>query len=167
MSTHPQLEWSQGTSESQAELEKLLRENHDLKRQLKDEREQSQEAIRDARKQSLQAVRAQAKLKQVLSPIYQAFQMIFDELEDVEADTGGSGFVAVPQSVEKWEIWKRKLPGKPAEFIQALLEHGELNSAQLKSLTHSGTSTVPQIIYKLNSLGLINKNGGRYSLKQI
>ncbi len=167
MSTHPQLEWSQGTVD-QAELEKLRRENHDLKRQLKDEREQSQEAIRDARKQSLQAVRAQSKLKSVLSPIYQAFQMIFDELEGIDLGEGmqPNAYVDGP-SREKWEIWKRKLPGKPAEFIQALLEHGELNSAQLKSLTHSGTSTVPQIIYKLNSLGLINKNGGRYSLKQI
>jgi len=36
----------------------------------------------------------------------------------------------------------------------------------LKRLTRSGTSTVPQIIHKLKSLGLIEKNGSLYSLKK-
>jgi hypothetical protein len=130
---------------------------------LEDDLQNAREAVADERKRSANAFRSMAALKQNLQPFYRALQMIFGELEDVSEVMGGSA----PASREKWEIWKRKLPGKPAEFIEALLEHGELNSAQLKSLTHSGTSTVPQIIYKLNSLGLLNKNGGKFSLKDL
>jgi hypothetical protein len=130
---------------------------------LEDDLRDAREAVADERKRSANAFRSMAALKQNLQPFYRALQMIFGELEEVSEVGGGTS----SPSREKWEIWKRKLPGKPAEFIEALLEHGELNSAQLKSLTHSGTSTVPQIIYKLNSLGLINKNGGKYSLKDL
>ena len=64
-------------------------------------------------------------------------------------------------------IVEAKLGGKQAEFIQALLEHGEMSAIQLKIATRSGQQTVYDTIHKLNKLGLINKNGGKFSLKEL
>lgn len=66
-----------------------------------------------------------------------------------------------------WESWKQKLGGKQAEFIEALLTHGEMSAIQLKIATRSGQQTVYDTIHKLNKLGLINKNGGKFSLKEV
>jgi chromosome segregation ATPase len=105
-------------------------------------------------------------LRHQLAPLHNALRLVFGELDavGVQADQENR----VPGRVASvWESWKQKLGGKQAEFIQALLDHGEMSAVQLKVATHTGTSTVPQVIYKLNQLGLINKNGGKYSLKQL
>jgi predicted transcriptional regulator len=52
------------------------------------------------------------------------------------------------------------------KVIDALLAHSELNTAQLKVAAGIGSRTVSDSIFKLNKLGLITKNGGRFSLKQ-
>ena len=136
-------------------------ENNELKDQLRE----AQTALGVVRNANSQAV---SRLRQQLSPLYQALKGVFGEMaafEDVPASS------AEPQENDKkraiWESWKQKLPGKRADFIQALLDHGEMTSAQLKVATHSGTSTVPQVIYELNRLGLIQKNGSKYSLKEL
>lgn len=72
-----------------------------------------------------------------------------------------------PKVSRVWESWKQKLPGKPAEIIQALLEHGEMNVAQIRVAAHCGQQTVYDVTSKLYKLGLINKNGGKYSLKAL
>jgi len=114
------------------------------------------------------AQRSLATLRHQLQPLYNALRMVFGELDAAGVDSvtpTASGPSARVAGV--WESWKTKLGGKQAEFIQALLEHGEMTAVQLKVATHTGTSTVPQVIYKLNHLGLINKNGGKYSLKEL
>lgn len=104
-------------------------------------------------------------LRNQLLPFYQALKSLFGELD--KFDTVDASPVAAKSSAV-WETWKRQLGGKQAEFIQAMLDHGhEMTSEQLRVATHTGRSTVPQIIYKLNQLGLINKNGGRFSLKEL
>jgi hypothetical protein len=126
------------------------------------------EELREAKQQARKAQQVLAQLRRQLEPQYRSMQALFGELDlvGVQADDAGT---SVPSRVTGvWESWKSKLGGKQAEFIQAMLEHGHpMTSEQLRVATHTGRSTVPQIIYKLNTLGLINKNGGKYSLKEL
>jgi hypothetical protein len=136
-------------------IQSLEQDNRDLREQLRI----AESAISTARNESGRAV---SEVKNILSPLYQSLCVLFGVMNEVSS--------SAPINDKKraiWESWKQKLPGKRAEFIQALLDHGEMTSAQLKVATHSGTSTVPQIIHELNKLGLIQKNGGRYSLKEL
>jgi hypothetical protein len=110
-----------------------------------------------------------------LNPLHRALKAIFGEIElagldDIPAASVApvaSGAASTSKSAA-WELWKRKLPGiYPAKFIDALLEHGALNSTQLSIITGCHKSNIAKEIYKLNQAGIINKNGGIYSLKQI
>lgn len=134
--------------------------------QLETELLRTQGELRSVRAQFDLTFRTLGGLRHQLEPLYNALRMVFGELDNAGVSgretTGPSTRVA-----GVWESWKSKLGGKQAEFIQALLEHGEMTAVQLKVATHTGTSTVPQVIYKLNHLGLINKQGGRYSLKEL
>ena len=116
-----------------------------------------------ARRENAKTISA---LRRQLTPLYQALRIVFGEMDAIGEDTRENAAVN-PKVSAVWESWKQKLGGKQAEFIQALLEHGSMTAIQLKVATHTGTSTVPQVIYKLNTLGLIDKNGGKYSLKQL
>lgn len=123
--------------------------------------------------------RALTALRQQLSPLYRALQRVFGELDDAGvADVAGpaaasQGFspAAVSGSDAKvaavWAAWKLKVSPACGKVIDALLEHGELNSVQIKVAARLGTSTVSDSIWKLNKLGLITKNGGRISLKAL
>jgi hypothetical protein len=108
--------------------------------------------------------RGQAKLKQQLSPLFEALKMVFGELQDVEATATISAGAA---SLVKWQSWKEKLPGRPAEFIDLLLLHNEMTGAQLQAAARCGKDTVYQTIAKLNKAQLLVKNGGKFSLKAL
>lgn len=163
MSTRPQLEWQADPPTSAHEIDNLRLQVRELKQQLKDEREQAQDAIRDARKQSTQAVRSQAKLKQALQPWRDLILMIFDELDDVETPTSN-----VSTNVSNaWNLWKQKLGGKQAEFIQVLLDHGAMSREALRITTRSGWSTVDAVLAKLKQLDLVSKQDGKWSLKDL
>lgn len=119
----------------------------------------------DAAREKRTNAAAVTAVRRQLQPLYQALASLFGELDKFET-VDASPVTAKSSAV--WETWKRQLGGKQAEFIQAMLDHGhEMTSEQLRVATHTGRSTVPQIIYKLNQLGLINKNGGRFSLKEL
>jgi transcription initiation factor IIE alpha subunit len=66
-----------------------------------------------------------------------------------------------------WESWKSRLGGGCAKVIDALLLHGEMNTQQLAIACGCNRNTIPNLILKLNRAGLINKNGGRFSLKPL
>lgn len=119
----------------------------------------------EARNAKRGAERAVSALRQQLSPLYQALRAVFGEMDAVIPESNnGSG----PQAKsDVWEKWKRQLGGKPAEFIAAMQEHGEMTIPQLRVATHSGQQTCYDVTSKLNKLGLINKNGGKYSLKSL
>lgn len=133
-------------------------------------------ANEDAESAHRDTARALAALRRQLTPLYQALQSVFGELDAVGVEMPTTA--AAPDGVEPaapanarvaavWESWKAKLPGKPAEFISILLDHGEMSHAQLKIAGRCGSDTVYRTITKLNGAGLINKNGGRFSLKQL
>lgn len=113
--------------------------------------------------------RGAQKLRQILSPLHQALGMVFGEIESMGVgEPEASDHQEKPSRVTSvWESWKQKLGGKQAEFIDALLTHGEMTAVQLKIATKCGQQTVYDTIFKLNKAGLINKNGGRFSLKEM
>jgi hypothetical protein len=128
--------------------------------------ERTEDALRQVREDLLKAQRqliATGRFKKMIAEPFHVLRTIMDELSDVEVDSPAS-----PRSNAVWDSWKSKLGGKKAEFIQAMLECGHpMTSEQLRVATHTGRSTVPQIIHQLKDLGLINKENGKYSLKEL
>lgn len=141
-----------------AEFDRLHQEVADLKEQL-----------HTAQGEVLQLKRTNAKaigaLRQQLSPLYRALQAVFGEIEASgvadEPVAGNSRVRAL------WESWKQKLPGHQSSFIDALLTHGEMSAPQLRVAMKCAHQTVYDTAAKLNKLGLLSKNGGKYSLKQL
>ena len=67
-----------------------------------------------------------------------------------------------------WDEWKAKLNSKPlSAIIDALLTHGELNADQINVITRCGRGNVSVYISRLNKVNLLNKNGNKFSLKQL
>lgn len=151
------------------EVERLQAENRKLKRQLSDAETEGARAREDAD-------RALGMLRKQLSPLYRALQAVFGELDAAgvgtyeHPDPVPSSMGAQPTRVAAvWESWKLKLgaTSAPARVIDALLIHGAMNVPQLKVAGKMANQTVYDAVSKLNKLGLIDKNGGRYSLKQL
>jgi hypothetical protein len=141
------------------DYEELLRKYERLQDELAD----AKLRIQESRNQAARALHVQAKLRQQLEPWYSALRNLF---EDLPGDPG-SPDVATAALDKRWETWIVKLGGKQSEFIRAMLDHGAMTREQLKISTHSGSSTVDFVLRKLKELSLIDKNGGRYSLKQL
>lgn len=145
------------------EIEQLRDDNRRLRRELTIANGEIARAKADS-------ARALGALRKQLAPLYRALQAVFGELDAAGMDEmpiESSG--REPRVSQVWESWKSKLGGDtaPARVIDALLQHGELNVAQLKVAAKMANQTVYDSIHRLNKLGLINKNGGRYSLKQL
>jgi chromosome segregation ATPase len=151
-------------------IEQLEREARTLRRSLADAELQASRAREDAD-------RALSRLRTQLSPLYRALQAVFGELdaagvtEDARTSVAASG-AAVPSGADPrvaavWEAWKSRLGGGCAKVIDALLLHSDLNTQQLAIAIGLHRTTIPALIHKLNKAGLINKNGGRFSLKQL
>lgn len=151
-----------GVIEPDDETHALEQEIRALRQELVTVRQEAQQAKREA-------ARALVTLRQQLSPLYRALQAVFGEL-----DAAGAGDLADapsapvnPRMSAVWESWKSRLGVGPAKCIDALLLHGDLNTAQLAIATGYHRNTVPQYVSALNTAGLINKRDGRFSLKAL
>jgi hypothetical protein len=152
------------------EAEALRMENRRLRRELQDAQTNEARAREDAQ-------RALLMLRQQLGPLYRALQAVFGELDaagvadDVRPSavvTPGAGASGMdPRKAAVWDAWKQRLGGQCAKVIDALLLHSDMNSTQLAIAIGTRRQNIPSLIYKLNQAGLINKNGGRFSLKQL
>ena len=116
--------------------------------------------------------RAVVKLRELLAPFHGWINALFGEMEGItpeELSAEAASFSQLsPAKNAVWQSWIAKLPGKRAEIIRALLEHGEMTVAQLRVATHSGQATIYSSVYELNKIGLIVKTAkGSYSLKQL
>lgn len=132
--------------------------------ELEGELENSRDALEREKKKSIVAIRAMGTLRGILQPLYNGLKAIYGELDAA----GAQGMQPSDSQADgKWEIWKRKLPGKTAEIIQALLDHGEMTVKQMMAATHTGQNTVYGITAKLGELKLLNKNGGKFSLREL
>lgn len=149
-----------------SEVEQLRERVSELENELEQERLHAREAIKAVRNQSTAATRLLARMRSQFEPWHSMLSGLFSDLD--AAGIAGEESASTPrQASGVWESWKQKLPGKPAEIIQSLQEHGELSVAQIRVAAHCGQQTVYDVTSKLHKLGLINKNGGKYSLKEL
>lgn len=138
--------------------------------ELREERDALREELRRVRADLAEARRGTAHalgaLRKQLNPLYRALQSVFGELDAVGLDD--SQPAAMPSRTSAvWENWKSRMPGRPAQIIDALLLHGAMNSTQIAIAIGIHRNNVPPLIFKLNKAGLIDKNGTKYSLKQL
>jgi hypothetical protein len=143
----------------------LMRENESLKAQI---RELKVDLMREQERSS-EALAGAQSLRTALQPLYNALQHVFGDLDSMGVGTAPSveSSVSKPRASAAWESWKEKLGGQAAKAIDALLLHGALTQTQLGIHIGCAKGSVPGIVYQLNKASLINKNGGKISLKEL
>ena len=152
------------------EIERLRTELRQAQRDASDARLEADRAREDAN-------RALSMLRRQLNPLYRAMQAVFGELDaagvvDEPMAAGEPPRPAATGAVDDrtravYESWKARLGPMAGKVIDALLVHGDMNTTQLSIAAQIHRTNVPKVIYKLNQAGLINKNGGRFSLKAL
>lgn len=143
----------------QARIRQLEQDLFTRNRQLNE----AEDALRQERQKTAQTERGVQELRNVLNPLYSALQHIYGEINNMGVDS-------TPASTKHsviWESWKQKLGGLPAKAIDALLLHGEMSRTQLRIHVGCATGSVADLVYRLNQAGIINKNGGKISLKEL
>lgn len=141
------------------ELAELRAENAELRADLQAAKDDGRRAKRDVD-------RAISALRTQLTPLYRALQAVFGEIDAAGvSDTPVHGVDA--RTAKIWDGWKEKLPGATARAIDALLLQREMSQQQLAIAVGISRQHASNIISKLNTTGLINKNGGRISLKSL
>jgi len=145
-----------------AEVEQLRADNRRLRREVTI-------ANGEIARAKAESARALSALRKQLAPLYQALQAVFGELDAASINDGP---VATPTSSDPrvsavWQSWKSRLGEGPAKVIDALVLHGDLNTQQLAIATGYHRTSISKLIYTLNKAGLLNKSGGRFSLKQL
>jgi len=139
-------------------IESLRDELRDVKRELFEARQQLRQSER-------QVNSALGSLRRQLSPLYQALQKVFGEIEGAGMEDDSAPVIDSRQKAI-WESWKAKMPGRPAQVIDALLLHGEMNSQAIAVAIGIHRNNVPQIMTRINKAGILGKNGNKYFLKQ-
>jgi hypothetical protein len=122
-----------------------------------------------AKQAAADAIEAISALRRQLEPLYKSLRMIFGEISRVDAEviTGAKSSDRTSGTLTpKWEMLQSRLGGRQAEFID-LLQHGEMSVAQLRAAAHCDIRTAYKTIEKMKAGGLLNKNGGKFSLKQL
>lgn len=124
-----------------------------------------QQALQDERAKSKQIDHGAKQLRTVLNPLYYALKHVYGEIDTM--GIGASEHSESPKASAVWESWKQKLGGQTAEAIDVLALHGEMNAEQLRIHLRCARTHIYNIIAKLNKAGIINKNGGKISLKTL
>ena len=143
-------------------VESLQRELYTRNKQLND----AEEELRTERRKTATIEAGVRGLRQQLSPLYQALQSVFGDIDAMGIADGVSN-ASSPRTSAVWESWKEKLGGQTATAIDVLALHGEMNADQLRIHLRCARTHVYNVITKLNKAGIINKNGGKISLKDL
>lgn len=130
---------------------------------LREQVRQLNEDLRTERSKAGQSESGVKELRHILTPLYRGLQKIFGEIDDMGLTDSSSPTQGNP----KWDLWKKRFPGRGAECIDTLLVHEQMNTKQLSTALKCDPRTLAQLIYKLNQAGLIQKNGNMYSLKEL
>ena len=128
--------------------------------------------LKAERRKNANVEKGVAELRKILSPLYQALGMVFGQVEamGVSESVAPSSY-GDPRKAAVWDSWVEKLGGKDSfagKMIVALLQHGALTSKQIA--IHIGTKriqTVYETTLKVNKAGILDKNGDRFSLKEL
>lgn len=131
-----------------------------LKEQIRDLESQLADALAATAREKRNAALAMGNLRRQLSPLYQALRSVFGEL-----DAAGVGDETAPSTDARWESVKKRMPGRPAEFIDLLLVHQPMNVTQFVTLAKCSKQTAYNILSKLGQAGVVTNAGGRYSLR--
>lgn len=107
------------------------------------------------------------ELRSVLNPLHQALRHVFGEMDAMGVAEGTSPTASTSRNSAAWEQWKQRLGGATARAIDALMVHGEMNQTQLRIILGCATRTVTNVVAALNQAKLIDKNGGKISLKEL
>jgi hypothetical protein len=101
-------------------------------------------------------------LRKQLEPEYRAYQALFGDL-DSASNASANGHSAA------WDVWKQKLGGGMAKMIDALIAHGELTRIQLATVCamSPNSGTYASYLARLNSNGVIEKDGNKIRLRQL
>lgn len=150
--------FSHAVPNQQQQIESLERELYQHRCHLAE----AEEALRQERQKNAGVERGVSELRTALTPLYQALQRIFGETDGI-----GAAESAPAKSSPVWESWKAKLSGSAAKAIDALLLHGTMTAEQLRIHLGCATRTCYNIIGELNKAGLIDKHGGKISLKEL
>jgi hypothetical protein len=149
-----------------AKLRELTEENA----RLADRVDELEAELRKERRKNETKEKGAEELMKFLTPLYQGLQMMFGHMEAMgvsASQTSTASGETDPRTKAVWDNWKQKLGEGPAKIIDALLLHREMNTQQLAIATQYHRTTIPALIFKLNKAGLLNKNGGRFSLKEL
>lgn len=154
-----------------AELQRLRAQVNQLTRERDDLRRQNDELRGELAKVGAPV----ARLRQHLEPLYRALQGVWGDIEAAApesatspANASATAWPTSGRSDAVWKAWKERLGSVVAKGIDALLIHGELNTQQLAIATGLNRNTVrTTVVFRLNKAGLINKNSGKFSLKNI
>jgi hypothetical protein len=147
----------------QQQLESLQRELYQRNRQIAE----LEETLRQERAKNASIERGVGELRTVLSPLYQALGHVFGEIEHMGVGEVASGSTMSPRAQAAWANWKQKLGGLPAKFIDALMVHGSMTQTQLRIAVGCANGSVAGVVSTLWKAGLINKNSGKISLKEL
>lgn len=144
------------------EIEALRSENRRLQRAVSD-------AEVDAKRAREDADRALSNLRRQLGPLYRALQMVFGELDAAGvADTQPASSASTNDGAKaKWDEWKQRLDNNCARVIDALLLGGEMNVKAIMVACRMGEATVYRSTSQMGQAGILVKNGGKFSLKQL
>lgn len=140
----------------------------ELEQALRDLRAEVQNANAATLQAQREATRALSALRRQLSPLYRALQQVFGELDTVGVDESADPVsAAVNRTSPVWAAWKQRVSPSAGRVIDALMIHGELNIQSICVAATMGRNTVYTAIAELKKAGVLNKNGGRFSLKQL
>jgi hypothetical protein len=146
------------------EAVRLRREIAGLEKELQEARDGETKA-KAAAADSIHAIRA---LRKATEPFYNALRMIFGEISRVDAGKIEETHNSSPTRANTvYEKWIAQLGGNRAAIIRALLEHGEMTRQQLRVSSGVPDGSINQTTSELYKLGLINRGGGKYSLKEL
>jgi hypothetical protein len=145
----------------QSQVESLQRELYLANQQL----QKAEEALRQERQKNAGIESGVRELRKVLNPLYQALLHIYGEIEGIGVEETAVAPAFKNNAV--WENWKQKLGGLTAKAIDALLLHGAMNQTQLRIVLSCASRSVTNVVSALNKAGLINKSGGKISLKEL
>lgn len=136
----------------QQELYRRNQENSDLREQLRQEKQKSAAVAHGV-----------TNLRGIFDPLFQTLKMVYGEIDAM----GVAETQATPRVSAAWEQWKQKLSGHPAKAIDALMVHGAMTQTQLRILIGCANGSIAGVVCTLNKAGLINKSGGKISLKEL
>lgn len=161
-----QLEGNAQVDNRDQEIDRLTRVNRQLDEALRQVRLELAQANQD-KTAAVNAIRA---LRRVLDGPYNALRAVYGEIEILGMDEPQSSS-QVPQpgsgAPTRWTALMAKLGGNKAAFIQAIIDFGPSTSTGIMAaMGIKRKQTVYDTAFELTRLGVIEKRGENYALKE-